>query len=515
MMTFIDELEKVIDQTYNVSVTENGAVGYKTTGKYLLDANFKVASYRHMDESDIITDWNKAFKENALLALKWLFYVRDVRGGLGERRTFRIIIKNLVKTYPGVVKALLPLMSEYGRWDDVLELLHTSVEEDVIKLISTTLHDDIANFRAGKSVSLLAKWLPSENTSSSETKQKAKYLISRLHVTPREYRKVLSGLRKYIDIVEGKMSANAWDKIDYEAVPSKANLIYSDAFLRRDEERRKAFLDKVSKGNAKINASVLFPHEIVHKYTANRYSLYGVRKDEAIEALWKALPDFGIENTITVADGSGSMESRVSSDSSVTALDVANALAIYTAQHCRGAFKNTYITFSRTPQIVHLNSDTLLGNIKTALDHNECANTDIEAVFKLILKTAVQNGMAQEDLPKNILIISDMEFDAATSSYYSYYGSRSTRVNQSLFDTIAKQYELHGYKMPKLIFWNVSSRTCTIPVTENELGVALVSGFSVNIMKMVMSNKLDPYEILCETLNSERYEPIVKALLKQ
>jgi hypothetical protein len=241
-------------------------------------------------------------------------------------------------------------------------------------------------------------------------------------------------------------------------------------------------------------------------------------KDATIEAVWKALPDTvkGCGNTLVVADGSGSMTSTVDSSSSVTALDVANALAIYFAEHSSGQFKEKYITFSENPKFVDFSScKTLHDKLHTAMMHNEVANTNIEKVFDLILTSAVNNHMHQEDLPQNILIISDMEFDSCATSGNVDRWSYRNRPTQKLFDVIAQKYARAGYKMPRLVFWNVNSRTGTIPVKENDLGVALVSGFSVNVAKMVMSGKTDPFECLLETLNSERYAPVEEALLNQ
>lgn len=308
------------------------------------------------------------------------------------------------------------------------------------------------------------------------------------------------------------MSAHKWDGIDYQRVPSRANLIYNSAFLRHDEDRRREFLSKVERGEARINASVLFPHDIVHKY--------GYRgTDATLEALWKNLPDTvqGCGNTIVVADGSGSMSVRVGK-SDVSALEVANSLAIYFAERSSGQFKDNYITFSEHPQLVDLSKGkNLHEKLSIAYSHDEVANTNIEAVFDLILNTAVRKHMEQSELPANILIISDMEFDSCAtcgesrrSSGWGYYDRK--RPDARLFDVIAKRYADAGYKLPRLVFWNVNSRTGTIPVNENDLGVALVSGFSPNVAKMVMSGKLDPFDCLLETLNTERYQPIEDAL---
>ena len=505
-MAFMNAIKNELNN--EKKLTENGAVGYKTTGKKLLDLNFSVASLRGASEKTIIDKFMDAYWEDPVVAIKWLFYTRDCREGLGERRLFRIIIKHLAKDKPEVAKAVLNFTSDYGRYDDMWCLLDTSLKQNVISVVAEQLTEDRINMKSGKSISLLGKWLPSENASSSETKKYATIIRKGLDMTSRNYRKMLSQIRKYINVVECKMSAKQWNEIDYEAVPSRANLIYNNAFLRNDEARRRAYLGALEKGEAKINAGTLFPHDIVHKYMSGGYWSQSLKAyDSALEGLWKALPDTvkGNGNTIVVADGSGSMTCNVGGNTSVTALDVANALAIYFAERASGEFKDKYITFSNRPQLVDFSrAKSLRDKIGIALRHSEVADTNIEATFDLILQTAVNNHMAQEDIPQNVLIISDMEFNAATG----YYNRPST----TLFDTIAKKYAAHGYKLPRLVFWNVNSRTGTIPVKENELGVALVSGFSVNIVNMVMSNKLDPYECLLDALNVERYQAIEDAI---
>jgi len=513
-MEFMNAVKQTLNNEYNVSITENGMVGFRTTGKELLDLNFAVASLRKMTDAEVAKRFMKVFAEDEILAMKWLFYARDVRGGLGERRLFRVVLENLIETNPARVIPIINLISEYGRYDDLWCLLDNKRSAEVIyKIIDQQLKQDWDNMNAGNSISLIAKWMPSINTSSAKTKGYGKKLCKALHITEREYRKALSKLRKYLDVVEVKMSDKNWSEIKYEAVPSRANLIYNNAFLRNDETRRREYLNKLEKGETKINASTLFPHDVVHKYMGNGgwYSRLGA-KDATIEALWKALPDMvnGCDNTIVVADGSGSMTCTVDPHSNVTALDVANALAIYFAEHSSGGFKDKYITFSHNPQFVDFSkAKSLHDKLQIAFAHNEVADTNIEKVFDLILTTAINNHMHQEELPKNILIISDMEFNSCARCGNGRYGSNP---DKRLFDVIAKRYADAGYQIPRLVFWNVNSRTGTIPVKENELGVALVSGFSVNVAKMVMSGKTDPYECLLETLNSERYAPVEEAL---
>ena len=504
-MAFMNAIRNELNN--ETKLTENGAVGYRTTGKKLLDLNFSVASLRGASEQEIINKFIDAYWEDPIVAIKWLFYTRDCREGLGERRFFRIVLKHLAKEKPEVIKAVFSFTPIYGRYDDLWCLLDTDLKQGVIFEIAQQLTEDRVNMKNSKSVSLLGKWLPSENASSKETKRYATIIRKGLDMTSRNYRKMLSDLRKYIKVVECNMSAKQWNEIDYEAVPSRANLIYNNAFLRNDEERRRAYLGALEKGEVKINAGTLFPHDIVHKYMASGGWYQSLKTyDATLEGLWKALPDTVKSNgsTLVVADGSGSMTCNVGGNTSVTALDVANALAIYFAERASGEFKNKYITFSNRPQLVDFsNAKTLRDKIGIALRHNEVADTNIEATFDLILKTAVNNHMAQEDMPQNVLIISDMEFNSAVGWYHP---------NETLFATIAKRYAAYGYKLPRLVFWNVNSRTGTIPVKENDLGVALVSGFSVNIVNMVMSNKLDPYECLLDVLNVERYQAIEDAV---
>ena len=509
----MDGLKETLNN--ETQLTENGAVGYKTTGKKILDLNFSVTSLRNRSDKDIVSKFVDAFYEDKMLAMKWLFYCRD-REAVGERRIFRVVIKYLAENHPDIAKAILELVPAYGRYDDVLCLLDTELMTDVVEMLKVQLNNDAKNMLENKPVSLLAKWLPSPNTSSKETRRFAKIIYKTIGMTERQYRKTLVALRKYLNVVEVAMSSKEWGAIDYSAVPSRANLVYNAAFLRNDEERRREYLNALSRGDkdVKINAGVLFPHDIVHKYTEGRSRVQNPL-DATLEELWKALPDYvqGAGNTICVADGSGSMTSRVG-NTTVSCLDVANALAIYFSERSSGQFKDNYITFSERPQLVDFsNATTLRQKLEIASKHNEVANTNIEAVFQLILRTAINRGMSQDELPQNILILSDMEFDEGATTNRSRDSWSVYRPTTTLFDKIEKEYAEYGYKLPRLVFWNICSRTGTIPVKENDLGVALVSGFSPAIVKMVLSNSTDPFECLLEQLNAERYAA-VEAVLK-
>lgn len=498
------------DSTMNKSVTENGALGYSTTGKNLLDMNFKVSSLRKTDPEEIKDMFLEAYNEDKVLAIKWIFFVRDIREGLGERRLFRSLVPYIVQyvkekgNNKEMIHSLFECVLEYGRGDDLYSFVDTALEKDVFAFMKETLDNDLANFGKG-STSLLFKWMKSEHSTNAETKLLARRTATAFRMDKKEYRQFISKGRKQLDIVETKMSKKEWSEIDYEKVPSKASLNYRNAFERHDSERYNAFVNKVSNGEAKVNVQTLYPYEVVHKYFTLRYKLEEPNLD--LENRWTTLVEtfkekFGFSNTLVVADGSGSMTwSNISGGA--TPLDIANSLAILLSELNTGAFRNSYITFSNRPQFVRFGDEgmDLKDKLRLCLQHCECANTNIEKVFELILNTAKSHNYTQADLPRNILIISDMEFDEGT-----------TCASEPMFEDMAEKYKAAGYSLPRLIFWNICSRTNTIPLLENDLGVALISGFSPNILDMIMSEELDPYKCLVDKLNSPRYDKVEKTL---
>ena len=512
--------EKMKDTEENVSITEKGMVGYKHTDHALVDFNFKVASYR----SNIVLanqDFAKVLSEKEAYVLKYLFYLRDAREGLGERRLFRNCIRQLIASNSKIdskdeiVKTIIKETPEFGRWDDLWLFLDTKYEGLVLEVIKNQLKSDFANYKANKPISLLAKWLPSANASNKDTIRLAHNIIKYLKTTPREYRKTLSTLRAYIDVTEVKTCANEWEDIDYNKVPSKANLKYKNAFLKHDEERRRLFLSKALTGDktVKVHMSVSYPHEIVHSYTNNGgwYACVMNGYDQSLEAYWKNLkPCVGLKDTIVVRDGSGSMTSPVGR-TKITALDISTALAIYCSEHLEGGFKDKFITFDDKAKVVDLSkASSLQRKLQITYEHTDCGTTNIADVFNIILKTAVDHNMKPEEIPSTILIISDMEFDPICR--YSL-----TNANSNVFSYASNQFKQHGYKLPKLAFWNVNARTGTIPCKYNENGVLLISGFSQNVLSMVMNGKTDPYEALVEELEKERYSaiPLVKYVEKE
>jgi len=513
-MDFITGLKRTETQR-----TEKGALGYKTTGNTLLDMHGFISSYRFENEEKIGNLFLHALSEDPYYAAIWMFHVRDVRGGAKEKRLFNILFKIFSRNYPEISIRLLPLIAEYGYWKDLVNLYSQNVlKSSIIDLFRIQLNEDISNLEANRPVSLLAKWLPSSNASSSNTRKLAYSIRKRLGLNEVSYRKILRDLRKKCNIVETDMSANRWEKIDYEKVASRANILYNKAFLRHDESRRRNFLEAAKKGEKKINSKTLFPHEIVH----NLFNASNKGEKDTLEVLWKALPDYieGAENILPVIDTSGSMFSSAIPGSKFCALDVAWALGIYCSEKLSGQFKNQVMTFSTNPKLVTLPQSSLEHKLLYLRANSINESTRIDKVFKLILDVALRNCLSQEELPSKILIISDGEFDRMSSSSSSYFFSkedleRSIEQNNILFEEVQELYLQKGYKLPELIFWNVCGRTKTISMQRNELGFKMLSGFSEAGFKMALSDKTDPLESLKEILDSDRYEAVRNTIMKE
>lgn len=495
-MDYLDMLEQ--QNKLRMTKTENGADAYATSGEQLVDFNFSISAMRSADPNEIIAKYIKAYSEDALSAVLDMFYIGDIRHGLGERRIFRSCLEFICASHPDIAKAVLPLIPEYSRWDSVLVYLKYPQTRNVVaRFIKHQLLEDMKRADAGESISLCAKWMPSINASSAETVLTAKKLTFLLGWSERKYRKTLSRLRRYANVVEVKMSAGEWWNIDYEAVPSKANLLYEHAFMKNDQTRRIGYLQSLAKGEKKINSGVLYPHEIVQKiWNHGDPALY--------EPMWKALPDYGVRNTLVVRDGSGSMTWFNYRGSHTRPIDVATALAIYLAEHNSQGWRDKFITFSSDPEVVDMSGcKTLRDKVRLVYSHNDYTNTDIYKTMCLILDTAVANKIPADEMPESIVILSDMQFDA----HEHHFGG-------SLFDGIKKQFEAKGYKLPSICFWNLVGDTYkTVPMQENDNGLVLCSGFSPNIINMVMSGDLkDPYDILLNTLNGDRYKAVREAV---
>lgn len=512
----VNELLNELKKDSNYQLTENGAVGYMSTGSLLTDLNFRVSSMRFGVSSKDMEIFVQAMNEDLEYAIKWLFFMRDIRGGMGERDAFQTLYMRYAEIYPDEARATLRLIADFGRWKDVIDIIDMDKDNilDGEKLVMNTFYEDIQNCMLGKSISLLAKWMPSINASGKARRQ-AKRFIKFFGLSNMSYRKMLSKLRAYLDVTEVKTCSNRWGEIDYNKVSSNANKRYTNAFMKHDGERynehcNKA-LDRDANPDVKMHADVLYPHEIWSKYIShlggshyhNRYDdcdASDLTANVALEALWKNLADMGDCGNTMVVDGSGSMTMNCGG---VLPINISRSLGVYFAERCKGEFHNILMEFSRRPRLIDLNGcKTLKDKVLEMRKYDDCSNTNIEAVFMLILQTAINAKMKQGDLPDRILIVSDMEFDNATYNTNHMYGMKA------LFDELADRYAEHGYKLPKLVFWNVNSRTGTIPMVENEAGVILVSGYSPNIMSMVMSGQADPWLALKEKLDDKRYDCI-------
>jgi hypothetical protein len=474
----------------NKTYTENGAVTNRSTGKDCLDLFATVGALRRESDQEIEERFMRAYTENPDVAMKILFFARDVRGGLGERRVFRCILRWLAKNEPKSLLRNLGRVAEYGRWDDLLVLLDTSCGKETAALLKEQFEADLSAQDNGGEVSLLGKWLPSVNASNDDAVRLAKKLAKAFGLTERDYRKALVRLRERIRILENNLRERDYT-FDYSKQPSKAMFKYRRAFLRNDKERYSAFLDKVSKGEATLHTGTLLPYELVAPFFRK-----SVTDDEcaAIDTTWKTLPDYTDgENALAVVDGSGSMYSGGDPMPATVAL----SLGVYFAERTKGAFHNHFITFSMKPQLVEIKGEDILEKLRYCSSYNEAANTDLEAVFRLILDAAMKNNVPQSELPEKLYIISDMEFDSCAAN-----------AEITNFENAKRMFEAAGYRLPKIVFWNVASRNRQQPVTENEQGVALVSGCSPRIFSMVMDGSISPYEFMLSVVNSDRYAPI-------
>jgi hypothetical protein len=508
---FAESLQEVLNEKKNSekTLTANGAVAYKSSKTALVDFNFAISGYRNSDPQIIKNDFSKIlYEEGEDITAKYLAYVMDIREGLGERQISKFCLQWLAETRPDIVIKIMPFIDFYNRWDTVVFLTDPNqinnefVRNFAIEKIKNQLIEDLKNVNTNKSISLLGKWMPSENASSKETVRIARYLQKELNVTPKNYRRMLSLLRSKLHVVECDMSSNNWGNIEYSAVPSKANLNYANSFMRHDEERRKEYLESLKKGETKINAKTLAPHEIIRKYTGN-YGWYlnsNTPYNEDLELLWKNLKNNQVGDLLIVRDGSGSM--TTTTQAGIRPLDVATALAIYASERNKGIWKDKFITFSANPKFIDLSKcKTLRDKLERTYQEDSCENTNIYKTMRLILDVAVKNNYKQKDFP-TICILSDMQFDGC-----------SFHLDESLFDSISDLYESYGYTMPKIIFWNLDTRVSrTIPMQQNSMGLILLSGFSTNLFNMVLSNEIDPYKALLKILNSERYKPVEDAL---
>ena len=488
---FLEDLRKEENLTY----TENGALTNRSTNSYCLDLFATIGALRNAEDNEIISRFIKAYTEDRNMAMKILFFARDIRGGLGERRVFRSILKWLSVHEEDSLRKNIMHVPEYGRFDDLLSLIDGPCEKDMLSFIKEQLDKDLAALKIGNTVSLLAKWLPSVNTGNKDSVKTAKKLAKAMGFSDAEYRKVLVSLRAEIKLIENYLREKDYS-FSYEKQPSKALYKYRQAFFRNDQDRYCAFLERAESNPAVMNTGTLTPYDVIRPIMHRAEAEIEISEEErrSMDITWKALPDYtGAENALAVVDGSGSMYCGFG----YTPATVAQSLGIYFAEHNKGCFHNHFITFSENPSLVEVKGRDIVEKLRYCMSFDECANTDLQRTFDLILKTAIQNRAKQEDIPEKLYIISDMEFD-----YCANHGEMTN------FECAKKKFAKYGYKLPQIVFWNVESRNLQQPVTKNEQGVALVSGTSPQIFSMLSEGILDPYSFMLETLSSKRYEKI-------
>jgi hypothetical protein len=479
-MKFVDALRQE-DQ-----LTENGMATNSTSLNACVDLFFNIGAMRGQDKERLIATFSKAFIEDPKRAMKLLFWARDVRGGAGERQVFKDILVYLAENHDLALKPNLHLISEYGRFDDLLALSGTYLEKEAFQLIA-----DALTAQNG----LCAKWMPRKG-------QTAEKLRAFLKFSPKQYRKTLVNLT---NVVETKMCAKEWDSIEFGKLPSVASARYQKAFGKNAYESYSAYIQSLVKGEAKINAGAVYPYDVTKSLNHGNSTVANEQ--------WKALPNYmeGANDMILpVVDVSGSMSSPAGGSKTVTCMDVAISLGLYISERNEGPFKDAFITFSSNPQL-----QVLSGSLKdryAQMTHADWGmSTNLEATFKLILDQATKHKLSQDEMPNKILILSDMEFNAATNSRGGWYSrDEKTYWNPTAQQMIEKMYADAGYKMPQIVYWNIQSRNGGVPVAFDTQGTALISGFSPAIMTSLLGGDIEsPQQIMDKTIMSERYAPVV------
>jgi len=466
------------------ATTANGAVTNSSSLNKNVDLFFLAGASRG---KDITATFAAALVEDSEVATRILQHCRDARGGSGERETFRKLFGYLIRTEPAMAAKVLMKIPELGRWDDLFIAFGTPLERDALRMISFALND----VQDG----LCAKWCPRQGAEANKIRAYMK-------MTPKGYRKLVVGLST---TVEQKMCAREWEDITYPHVPSVAAARYQKAFLKHDPKGYGEYKEKLVTGEATINASVAYPYDVLRSLRSG---------DKTVSnAQWAALPNYlegSDENILPVVDVSGSMQG-VSVSGSVTAMDVAVSLGLYVSERMGGVFKDNFVTFSGTPELIKV-TGTLSQRVDQMEKSKWAMNTDIGAVFKLILTAAVTHSVPQEQMPTKLLILSDMEFDACItvngsgrSSNHSSTGG--SPVSVSAMEFIETEYAAAGYKVPQIVFWNLSGRSGNSPVTYNKTGAALISGFSPSIVKSVLGGEeMTPIGIMLKTVMTTRYD---------
>lgn len=487
----------------NLVYSANGALEYGTTGSELVDFNARATEFRNAPKEVIIDAAVKAYAEDPEKFVKLIFQTGDIRGGKGERRVFNICMDWLANSHSKVLAEVLELIPEYTRWDYLIRQTvsdNKEISDIATDIVVRQLNKDIeavtyASETEVANISLLAKWMPSLQTKKASDKVLVRHLLKSLHMQEREYRKVLSLLRGHLNIVEKAMSEKNYNAIDMEKLTSKQQLRYSNFFKKVMAVKRHEYIQAVMRGEKKMNTSVLNPLEILHEYM-KKFSHGSLEYNEDLEALWLLIPDktSGNGNTLVIRDGSLSMRNAIGQGSSATMHEAATAMAVYCADHMRGPFRDTFITFSKAPKIVNLSKCRTFAEKITLLNkYDDCSNTNIEATFDLILKVAVRFGLSQDEIPSYLLILSDMNFDMARNGSIHAWGDEIPS-RDTLFNTIREKWKEAGYEVPTLVFWQLNGKRTIYPEIDSKNGIVFLSGFSTNELELVMAGKFEAVE---------------------
>lgn len=528
---FVETLKRKTEKEKRVFST-NGALEYATTGSSLVDFDSRTTEFRNTIESAIMKAAASAYEENPVQFVKLMFQNGDIRGGKGERYLFNTCMDWLIIEHPAIADEVLAYIPEYTRWDYLVRLVisdNKKISNHATELVVSQLMKDKeaveqAGDGGGVNISLLAKWLPSLQTKKADQKKCVRHLLKSLHMQERDYRHLLSELRGHLNVIEKAMSAKDYNSIDMEKMTAKQQLRYAGYLNRVMAEKRHAYIQAVLRGEKKMNASVLNPLEIWHEYLRKSSNSWYVTYDEDYEALWLLLHanTSGDENILVIRDGSGSMCSPIGSGSSATMLEAASAMSVYCAEHLDGAFKNKFITFSRRPQLVDMSGCTTLAEKMNLLEkYDDCSNTNLEATFDLVLYAAIENQLSQKELPKYLLILSDMEFDEARGSYRGWnWNSGDWEVNSrdTLFDTIRKKWDIAGYEMPTLVFWQLNGARTIYPEIDAKNGIIFLSGFSTSELQQVMAGEFERMEEVAEeieVIDDETNEKHIQVVTRQ
>lgn len=452
--------------------TANGAVTLSTSGQSHLDLFNIIGSARNA-QNDVVRLFSIAYGDDKHLALRTALWARDVRGGAGERQAFRNIVAHLINSDPNIVEKMIPHVAEFGRWDDMIETIPTS--SYLFEIAGNALRKAIEGGNG-----LAAKWTPRKG-------DVAVALRNLWNMSPKQYRKFLVNNTK---VVETLMCQQNWDAIEFDKLPSLAGLRYQAAFGKKATARYEAYKAKLVKGEVKINSSTLFPHNIVSNVRMH------TGDQVVLDAQWATLPNYlgdKAGNVLVMSDVSGSMGCGIGG--SVQAMDVSIALGLYTSERLRGPFKDLVLTFSESPMFHKVTGNGITERVRNLGSANWGMSTDIQAAFKLVLRTAIQNRVPQSDMPETIVIVSDMEFNACGHNT-NYTGMRG-------------QYEAAGYKLPNLVFWNVNGRMGNNPVSAHTSDACMVSGFSPALLETVLTGKdFDPLSIMLDVVMKERYDVV-------